>query len=265
YAVMSNHYHVVLYIDSKTAQALSRDEILLRWSRLFSLPSIAQQHQRGDKLNAPQLAYLDQVIEERRNRLMDISWFMRCLNEPIARAANREDSCKGHFWESRFKSQALLDEQALLTCMAYVDLNPIRAGIAEAPEHSDYTSIQQRIRACQVKPSKAEGISKPKLKPLDASELAQPLAIHFDYLDYLQLVDSTGRVIREDKRGHIPEDLLPIFVRLQLDPKKWFELMQPHQIYRAFVFGAPDNLVDYAQAHQLAYVRGSPFAKSLYC
>jgi len=68
------------------------------------------------------------------------------LNEYISKRANIEDNCTGHFWESRFKSQALLDERALLTCMAYVDLNPIRACMAKTPETSEYTSIQERIK-----------------------------------------------------------------------------------------------------------------------
>lgn len=67
------------------------------------------------------------------------------VNEYVARMANEEDKCTGHFWESRFKSQALLDERALLTCMAYVDLNPIRAAMAKDLKGSEFTSIQERI------------------------------------------------------------------------------------------------------------------------
>jgi hypothetical protein len=70
---------------------------------------------------------------------------MKCLAEPIAKRGNREEKVTGHFWEGRFKAQPLLDEMAIAACMAYVDLNPIRAGLAKTPEKSNFTSVKERI------------------------------------------------------------------------------------------------------------------------
>ena len=147
YAVMSNHLHVVLYIDLETANSWSDREVVEQWHKLFNGTTLTQKFAKGEVIDEHLVVQLKQLIATYRSRLCDISWFMRCLNEPIARQANFEDNCTGHFWEGRFKSQALLDEAAVLACMAYVELNPIRAQMASTPEKSDFTSIKLRVKA----------------------------------------------------------------------------------------------------------------------
>ena len=146
YAVMSNHHHIVLKICPEQAFTWSNEEVIERWTSLFKGPPLIQKWQSGEALIPAELEVVSACIARYRKRLSRLGWFMKCLNEPIARQANSEDNCTGHFWESRYKSQALLTEEALLSCMAYVDLNPVRADIAATPETSDHTSIKQRIK-----------------------------------------------------------------------------------------------------------------------
>ena len=214
YAVMSNHYHLVLKVEPDAANRWSEREVAERWVALFQWPLLVRRWYQGELLIEPERVVVEQLIGKWRERLHSISWFVRLLNENLARQANQEDGCKGHFWEGRFKSQALLTESALLACMAYVDLNPIRAAIADRPEESDYTSIKQRLDAEQSAPS-----SPPLLLPF--SSKGEPDCLPYAFIDYLTLVDGTGRAIRADKRGHIPANLAPILQRLGLDATQW--------------------------------------------
>ncbi len=222
YAVMSNHYHVVLHINSDQAMFWSELEVVEHWHRLFKGSLLSQRFYQGEALsNAERNALSDQICEW-RDRLMSISWFMRCINEPIAREANHEDKVTGRFWEGRFKSQALLDEKALAACMVYVDLNPIRARMAESPEQSDHTSIKQRIEQALKSQQhyQPDGLFPFAGNPRDG----MPEGVPFNLADYLELVDWSGRIIREDKKGYIPEHLPTILQRLDIDARHWIYL-----------------------------------------
>jgi len=153
YAVMSNHLHVVVRTLPGRVAGWCDEEVARRWLRIF--PGQTGTREPGKPPLSEQEA-VGILCRDRaklalcRARLADLSWFMRSLNEPIARRANREDECTGRFWEGRFKCQRLEDPGAVLACMAYVDLNPVRAGMAETPEASEFTSGRQRARALRA-------------------------------------------------------------------------------------------------------------------
>ncbi|CZF86985.1 hypothetical protein GMA8713_05026 [Grimontia marina] len=217
YAIMSNHYHVVLHINVKDAESLSLEQVAERWLSLHSGPVLVNRFIRGDKLSEAEGQRCEEIIELWRERLTSISWFMRLLNQYIATEANREDQCTGHFWEGRFKSQALLDEKALAAAMAYVDLNPVRAAIADTPEKSAFTSVKARIDALRKEQHTA-----PYLFPFVGNPREpMPDGIPFRLMDYLELVDWTGRQIRDDKRGHIDATLPLILSRLGFESAEW--------------------------------------------
>ena len=134
YAVMSNHYHVVLHLSIEQSKRPSAKDVHSHWQQLFRGDQLSARFLRDEPLTDAEVAIVNGLTETWRARLTDLSWFMRALNEKLAREANAEDHCTGRFWEGRFKSQALLDDQALATCMAYVDLNPIRAHMDDTPE-----------------------------------------------------------------------------------------------------------------------------------
>lgn len=263
YAVMSNHYHVVLRVDRGQAESWSEREVAAQWMQLFSGPALVQRWLRDETGEAETLKALE-IVEEWRSRLYDLGWFMRCLNEHLARRANEEDGCKGRFWEGRYKSQALLDEKALLSCMAYVDLNPVRAGMAATPETSDYTSFQQRSGAVQNMPS-AE--TAPTLIPLvDAEHIESDddaTVSRIRLMDYLELVDATGRALRADKRGAINGAAAGILARLGIDERAWLKHMAPRKQRTPLAIGPLARVRAFAEATGRRWIAGQNAACAL--
>ena len=256
YAVMSNHYHVVVRLNQKKAQVWSDTEVAERWMRLFSGPLVVKRWLSGQSEGGEALKALE-IVGQWRERLYDLGWFMKCLNEYLARRANEEDCCKGRFWEGRYKCQALLDEKAVLQCMAYVDLNPVRADMASTPEASDYTSVQQR--ASEIK-GRQTTKKMPHLLPMVDSETVEveddDTVCRFRLMDYLELVDSTGRAVRADKRGAITERAAGILDRLGIDERAWLRHMQPRKQRLPVAVGGLERLKAYAASTGRKWVAG---------
>ena len=204
YAVMSNHYHIVLRIDKDTAINLTPKEVIKHWQGMFKGTPLSNQYLKNpDSLTEPEASTLLKQVEVWRVRLYDISWFMRCLNEFIAKKANQKDKCTGRFWEGRFKSQALLDDKALIACMAYVDLNPVRAGISKHPANSSFTSVHRRnqIRKEESKTSLSSGI----FLPFSDDELAEDNIDHSmiscTFNEYKELLKWTYKYIHKSNKN----------------------------------------------------------------
>lgn len=306
YAVMSNHYHAVLRVDAARAKALSDDEVLRRWTQLFTGPLLVQRYLGGafGPLGQAERNKVREFAELYRQRLADVSWFMRVLNESIARRANAEDGCTGRFWEGRFKSQALLDEQSLLAAMAYVDLNPLRAGMTETLEHSAHTSIAARLAGLQdralraeqapdisvvpdVSPTPGNGEAAdsctdtqqalPGLRPeavLSALPEAPLMpfdpsgqfeqAVPFGLEEDLDLVDTMGRVLHPGKRGVIPASTPALLSRLGMDAEAFMASADHFFKDFATAVGTPAHLIALAAHRQQRCLRGLAAARRMW-
>ncbi len=245
YAVMSNHYHVVFRIDMDTALSWSDLEIAQRWTRIFNGHELVKRWLSDAALTPAEQIIVGDTVAQWRERMYDLSWFMRCLNESIARRANAEDNCTGRFWEGRFKSQALLDERAVLSCMAYVDLNPVRAAVAATPETSEYTSIQERIR-------------QPDRHGLYAMNDQHVVSegLPFSLKDYLEFVDWAGRSIRQGKKGAITEEQPPVLQRLHMDAAPVLDYLSKKEELPFHAIGPVVRLRAMAEGMGMKFLRG---------
>ena len=248
YSVMDNHLHVLLRLDPDLAAAWTEEEVLDRWFQLYPprgtdrkvLPPEKLKELREERLkDKPWLATA-------RERLGSLSWFMKSLKEPLSRMVNREERCTGAFFEGRFKSIAILDEEALLSVAAYIDLNPVAAGIAKTPEESEHTSVKSRVDSVRAQ-GRAEALRAAKEGSVAASKAAKKLESKcwlipiedrrrqgeeregmlkgFTLGNYLLLVEHTGRLFRRGKAS-ISSEVAEILDRIGSSAEAWEARMQ---------------------------------------
>ena len=284
FSVLDNHLHLLVRLDPDIATDWSEKEVVRRWGRLFP---------PRDKSRQP-LPVTDDWVQGRlkdvswvaraRERLQRLSWFTKCLKEPLARLANRHDKSRGAFFEERFKSVAILDEESLLATRAYIDLNPVVAGIVEVPEASPHTSATTRVEhvKAQGRTNNLEAANHGSLagsvasvgleetiwlcpiedrRALDSSR--EGMLEGFSLGSYLVLVDYTGRLFR-DGTALISSELSGIFERLGSSVESWrarLEKLKGGRLLGRFFAASRERLREVAArlgVHHLPNLGGCP-------
>ena len=270
FSVLDNHLHVLVRLDPEVAAAWSDEEVVRRWGRLFP---------PRDKKRQPLPVSNDWVqwrlkdagwVATARQRLQSLSWFMKCLKEPLARLANLQDKTRGFFFEGRFKSVAILDEEALLATCAYIDLNPVAAGIAEVPETSKHTSIKERVDHVEAQ-GRTEDLKAARNGSVAGSDASAGLEDRhwlcpiedrrrmdstregmlegFSLGSYLLLVDYSGRLFREGK-ARISREVAEIFERIGTTAETWqarLEKLSKGRLLGRFLAASRQRLREVAQ------------------
>ncbi len=288
YALMSNHFHLILRSRPDAVANWSDEEVARRWLLLCPLRRRCRTSSREVNSNEqhiatePTQADIDSIrnnpkkLSQIRTRLSDISWWMRLLCQHIAQRANSEEGGGlGKFWQSRFKAVRILDEASLLACSSYVDLNPIRAAMAEKLEDTQYNSAKCRINALAISTNNSQQYSPDGfLAPIYIDESKDPIGVHpstnlercsdkgflpMSSPDYLQLLDWTARQLRKDQPGYTPEDLPPILERLGLETCEYIDQVRFFGSMFSAAAGKPQSLAEARtlRTHRRFYVRPS--------
>ena len=216
YAVMSNHYHLVVDYRPKDRFELGDEEVARRWLRIYP-------PRDPDDLEARVAGLLDdpERLAVLRDRLGDLSWYMSRLNETVARMANLEDGCTGKFWQGRFASKDLPDERSVWACMAYDALNPVRAGMADRVDAPEHTGLQRRLEEAEEEPERLDEPLAPLVVRDRRVATARPPAptLELTLREYRAHVEWTGGMLRDDvPQGRAPPELG--------DAKSWLKLVR---------------------------------------
>ena len=291
YSVMSNHLHIILRTRPDLVKNMSPEEIAKRWYKLF--PKRRKKNglpEEPTELEIMAITNNEKKLNELQDRLVSISWFMRCINEYIAKLSNNEDKCKGRFWEGRFSCQRILDEAGLLTCMTYVDLNPVRAKVELTPEDSTYTSGCDRIKArhgmeklktlgkrkllteAELKKKSKEKIIEREIIISKSADWLNPIVeengrkglLSISLEEYLEVLDLTGREIREGNKGSIPENLKPILKRLEINEEKWIKTVKTYGTLFCRVSGKMESIVAAAKEAKRNWLKGIKISKEIF-
>ncbi|AEH45536.1 hypothetical protein Thein_1678 [Thermodesulfatator indicus DSM 15286] len=130
FAIMGNHFHLLCRMLPENQFS---DEEVVRRIKLYY---------QGKR----KVFVYEELITKWRSRLASLSRYIQDLKQRFSRWYNRRYERKGYFWSDRFKSVIIETGEALLNCLAYIELNPVRVGIVDKPEDYRWCSLGYRAR-----------------------------------------------------------------------------------------------------------------------
>jgi hypothetical protein len=262
---MHNHFHIALYIDPNAPKKWSSREIAERWLKVFpgALRNAHTEEEKEEVIDA--LAANGERIAELKKRLGNLGWFMRSISQPLARRANIEDECTGRFWEGRFKVQALLDQRAALSCMTYIDLNPVRANLCDQLVDCAHTSIQKRVKAQKDANALTSNHAEDHIRPIFTGlKKIDRALLPISTKRYIELTQWTGEQLWPGKTGrlkpdHSPED----HSALTQHQKAWLRQVKATESAYARAIGSVEALMRKAASMNQAWLKGIGFARTM--
>lgn len=199
YILMGNHFHLLLYVPAKP-ESIPIEDIRNRMKHIYSSKKISefdnlikQMKESGYK------AYEDEFYEKMRNRMFNLSSFLKDLKLKFSKWYNKENERKGTLWEERFKS--LLVEstlQSLMRVSAYIELNAVRANIVKEPHQYKWCSYTEAIAGGQKARNGIVNLMTVFTKNASWDEVAKEYRKNFIYI---------GVVQNEDRKGFSEEKL----------------------------------------------------------
>ena len=301
FAYLHNHFHVMLRIRPDLAAKLSDWEVARRMLKIQPDKFPDTEELPEPSARKIQAAIQDQdKIQKWRERLSDLSWYMRYLKEPIARRANEEDGVTGHFWEGRFRSTRLLDGFSAEACSCYIDVNEIRAGLVDLPKEAVHSAIGQRILALNEERQRISNIVNPHAKRRAKQSKKEPapfwlapICVRSDngtvsgtmteeqpkpdarrpsdsgFLEltleqHIKLCDWTSLCCRLGKAAPTPKDLQPILDRITRNIDAFLKVVQNFgSIFKRFC-GTPESLQEHQRKCGLKKVHGISAVRSVF-
>ena len=263
FAVMDNHYHAVLYLEPLAPLKWSDEEVAERWLNAYLGRLDESKFAKQRELKKQAIMADKEKLALYRQRLGSLSWFMSRLNEPLAKQSNKEDVCTGRFWEGRYSAQALLDEAAVFSAMAYVDLNPIRAKLADSIEDSTNTSIKKRLNLIKkIDPIEVQ-------KTLDASITSLSNKIKRKRLpislkNYIELVEWTGKAIKYPNKHTMPSHVQSSLKQLNLQQNHWLKQIENYGKSYCHAVGPIELLKEKAKQLKLKWMKGNKAARLMF-